>query len=171
MHHREHGRAELAKFFRCEIEFGAAVDEVNFVRRTRNLPVLNADPYLNRLLITFCEEALTRQSRTRGSFRTRVENAIVPLLPHGNAQVEVLARQLGVSERTFARRLKSEGLTFSDLLVNLRLDLANRYLIEDLSISEVAWLLGYQEVSAFSRAFKRWTGKAPSQAASRVLKP
>jgi AraC-like DNA-binding protein len=55
-----------------------------------------------------------------------------------------------------------EGLTFSVLLRQLRLDLANRYLADgDTSISRIAWLLGYQEVSAFSKAFKGWTGKAP----------
>jgi AraC-like DNA-binding protein len=51
------------------------------------------------------------------------------------------------------------------VLCNLRVDLANRYLAErDLSISRIAWLLGYQNVAAFSHAFKRWTGRTPSQA-------
>jgi AraC-like DNA-binding protein len=70
-----------------------------------------------------------------------------------------------MSQRTFARRLSAEGLTFSELLQNLRCDLAERYLADqDLSISQVAWLLGYQEVGAFSHAFKRWTDKTPRQA-------
>jgi AraC-like DNA-binding protein len=69
-----------------------------------------------------------------------------------------------VGQRTFARRLSSEGLSFSDLLTKLRRDLANRYLAEtELSISEIAWLLGYQEVGGFSHAFKRWTGRTPRE--------
>jgi AraC-like DNA-binding protein len=59
-----------------------------------------------------------------------------------------------------------EGLTFSGVLESLRSDLAERYLMDDLSISQIAWLLGYQEVSAFTHAFKRWTGKTPREARS-----
>ena len=74
-----------------------------------------------------------------------------------------------MSQRTFARRLADEGLTFSQLLDRLRLDLARRYLVsEELSISKVAWLLGYKEVGAFSHAFRRWTGKSPSEVARTV---
>lgn len=74
-----------------------------------------------------------------------------------------------MSARTFARRLASEGMTFSEVLENLKSHLAQRYLAdESLSISQIAWLLGYQEVSAFTHAFKRWTGQTPRQARSRA---
>ncbi|MGB7855450.1 MAG: helix-turn-helix transcriptional regulator, partial [Pseudolabrys sp.] len=97
-----------------------------------------------------------------GSFRSAVENAIAPLLPHGRATAAEVARRLGLSQRTFARRLSSEGLTFSELLENMRSNLASRYLVEgDMAVSEVAWLLGYREVGSFSHAFRRWTGKTP----------
>ena len=70
-----------------------------------------------------------------------------------------------MSERTFARRLAEEGFTFSQLLDRLRLDLARQYMVkEGLSVSKVAWLLGYKEVGAFSHAFRRWTGQSPSAA-------
>jgi AraC-like DNA-binding protein len=66
--------------------------------------------------------------------------------------------------RTLMRLLASEGCTFSGILDALRLDLAKSYLEErNLPISEVAWLLGFQEVSAFFHACKRWTGKTPKQ--------
>jgi AraC-like DNA-binding protein len=69
-----------------------------------------------------------------------------------------------MSQRTLARRLSSDGLTFSGIVDELKADLANRYLRdEDLAISEIAWLLGYSEVSAFTHAFKRWTGKTPRE--------
>ena len=91
-----------------------------------------------------------------------VENAIVPLLPHAEVRIGEIAHRLGLGQRTLARRLNDEGLTFSALLGRLRHDLADRYLADgDTSISQIAWLLGYQEVSAFSKAYKRWTGKAP----------
>jgi AraC-like DNA-binding protein len=133
------------------------------------MPVVSADPYLNSLLITYCEEALARRSASSVSFRSSVENAIAPLLPHGKVRAGEIARRLAVSQRTFARRLSLDGLTFSDVLEDLRSDLAERYLAEDdLSISQIAWLLGYREVSAFTHAFKRWTGKTPRAARLRI---
>jgi len=169
-HHRDGNYPEFVEFFGGNGEFGAPVDEVVFAPTIRQMPVLGADPYLSKLLIAHCEEALSRGPTNRGSFRSSVENAIVPLLPHGAARAGEIARRLGVSQRTFARRLSLEGLTFSDILEGLRSDLAKRYLNdEDLSISQIAWLLGYREVSALTHAFKRWTGKTPREARSRAV--
>jgi AraC-like DNA-binding protein len=96
--------------------------------------------------------------------RTRVENAISSLLPHGRVLVEDVARSLGMSERTLARKLSDEGLNFAEILQQLRRDLAVRYLDDrKLHVSKIAWLLGFHEVSAFTHAFKRWTGKTPRQ--------
>jgi len=70
-----------------------------------------------------------------------------------------------MSERSLQRRLADEGQTFDALLDELRHELALRYLADKtLAIAEVAFLLGYSEPSAFHRAFKRWTGKTPTQA-------
>ena len=163
VHHRTAG-AELAEIFGNDIEFGASVDDVVFPVNIRNSRVVSADPYLHNLLISYCEEALAHRKKGRGSFQSAVENAIAPLLPHGKANASDVARQLGLSQRTFARRLSTEGLTFSELLENLRSDLASRYLLEgDMGVSEVAWLLGYREVGSFSHAFRRWTGKTPRE--------
>ena len=94
----------------------------------------------------------------------RVENAISSLLPHGRVVVDQVARSLGMSKRSLARRLSDEGLNFTEVLQQLRRDLAVRYLNDPkLQISEIAWLLGFNEVSAFTHAFKRWTGKTPSR--------
>jgi len=163
-HHRSTS-PELAEIFGDTIEFGSAVDEIVFSSSLRNAPIVSADPYLNRLLISYCEDAISHRVAKRSSFRSRVENAIAPLLPHGKATAEEVARQLGVSPRTFARRLSSEGRNFSGILAKLRSDLANAYLRDgDLSVSQVAWLLGYREIGSFSHAFKRWTGKSPREA-------
>ena len=167
IHLRAHRPAEFSEFFGDDIEFVAAVDEIAFAKRVGHLPLVGADPYLNTLLVRYCEEALSHALSNGGSFRSSVENTIVPLLPHGKARAAEVARRLGVSQRTFARRLSTEGLTFSSLLERLRSDLAKRYLAEEsLPISQLAWLLGYQEVGAFSHAFKRWTGKTPRDARS-----
>ena len=169
-HQRNGPCSELIELLGGDVKFGAAVDEVTFAAAMKQIPVVSADPYLNTHLVTYFEEALSRRSTTRGSFRTSVENAIVPLLPHGKVRVGEIARQLGVSQRTFARRLSSEGITFSEVLESLRSDLAERYLAEEgMSISQIAWLLGYQEVSALTHAFKRWTGTTPRQARARVV--
>ena len=127
--------------------------------------MISADPYLNELLITFCEEAFARRRSCSASFRSKVENAIVPLLPHGKPRAAEIAARLGVGQRTVARQLSLEGTNFSEVLDRLRADLAGRYLADrGLSVSEIAWLLGYREISAFTHAFKRWTGKTPREA-------
>jgi AraC-like DNA-binding protein len=167
VHYRESGCAELAAFFGVDIEFGASVDEVAFATSVRDMPVVSADPYLNKFLVIHFEEAHSRRMINRGRFRSAVENAIVPLLPHGKGRAGEIARRLGISQRTLARRLSSEGLSFSVVLEDLKSDLAERYLTEEeLSISQIAWLLGYQEVSALTHAFKRWTGKTPREVRS-----
>ena len=139
------------------------MDEVAFPASVRQIAILGADPYLNKLLISYCDQALSARSTRRNSFGSSVENVIALHLPHGKARVGEIARKLGVSQRTLARRLSSEGLTFASVLQRLKSDLAKRHLTDEtLSISEIAWLVGYQDVSAFTHAFKRWTGKAPS---------
>ena len=69
-----------------------------------------------------------------------------------------------MSERTLGRKLADEELNFTQILQQLRRDLAVRYLGDrKLHVSKIAWLLGFNEVSAFTHTFKRWTGKTPSQ--------
>jgi AraC-like DNA-binding protein len=161
-HRRGSERGKLAAYFGRRIEFAARVDELAFSARTAALAVVTADPYLNKLLVANCEEALARRPMSRGSFRAAAENAMVPLLPHGNARAAHIAHRLGMSQRTAARRLAAEGLTFSEVREDLRRDLARQYLADpQLSISRISWLLGYREVSAFTHAYKRWTGRTP----------
>jgi AraC-like DNA-binding protein len=164
MHHRKKTPAEFRSFLGCEIEFGSPLDEVVFPAAVKLMPIVSADPYLNRLLLKYCEEALAHRPAHGATLRSNVENAITPLLPHGKANAGEVARQLGMSHRTLARRLAAEQLTFSEIQAELKTDLAKRYLRDgDLPISQIAWLLGYREVSAFTHAFKRWTGTAPRQ--------
>jgi AraC-like DNA-binding protein len=154
----------MARFVGTKVEFGADTDEFVLNIEARELPLTHPDPYLNKLLLKDCEAALADRKGVVSQLRTRVENAISPLLPHGRVLVEDVARSLGMSERTLARKLSDEGLNFTEILRQLRRDLAVRYLDDrKLHVSKVAWLVGFHEVSAFTHACKRWTGKTPSQ--------
>ena len=163
-HHRSGTNSEMARFVRTAVEFGATTDEFALNANARELPLIHADPYLNNLLLEYCEAALTDRKGNVSQLRTRVENAIASLLPHGRVLVDDVARSLGMSKRTLARKLSDEGLNFTEVLQQLRRDLAVRYLDDrKLHISKIAWLLGFNEVSAFTHACRRWTGKTPSQ--------
>ena len=163
-HHRSEGISEMARFVGTKVEFGADTDEFALNVDARELPLIHSDPYLNDLLLKYCEAALADRRGDMSQLRTRVENAISSVLPHGRVLVEDVARSLGMSERTLARKLSDEGLNFTEILQQLRRDLAVRYLDDrKLHVSKIAWLLGFHEVSAFTHAFKRWTGKTPSQ--------
>jgi AraC-like DNA-binding protein len=86
------------------------------------------------------------------------------LLPHGQANAHVVAKKLGMSERTLARRLAEERVTFIEVLQKVKASLASHYLEDDdIPISRIAWLLGFEEVSSFSHACRRWTGKSPRE--------
>jgi AraC-like DNA-binding protein len=99
-----------------------------------------------------------------------VEDVLPQLLPHGKACASEVARRLGVSARTLSRKLHEEDLAFTDILNELRAALAQRYLLDrELPISEIAWLLGYREVSSFTHAFRRWCGTTPRQFRHGVL--
>jgi len=164
MHHRSRLPSEVKRLFGEHVAFACDADEVVYPGSIAGTPSTNADPYLNALLVRYCEEAAAKRRKNSATWQLKVENAIVPLLPHGQARIGKIAAELGVSRRTLARRLAAEGLTFRKVLDSLRFDLARRYLREkELPISEITWLLGYCETSALNHAFKRWTGHTPTR--------
>jgi len=162
MHHRADGR-KIERILGCEVSFDAGVDELRFDASVMELPLLGHDPYLNNLMVKNCEEAVAARAPNISPFRTEIENIIAPLLPHAEAQVKTVAERLNVSERTFARRLAAEGLSFGEILDQLRRELCVQYLEANLQASQIAWRLGFQQPSAFSHACRRWTGKSPSE--------
>jgi AraC-like DNA-binding protein len=163
-HHRSGSTSEMARFVGTRVEFGADTDELALKLDARDLPLIHSDPYLNDLLLKYCEAALADRRGDKGQLRTSVENAISTMLPHGRVLAENVARSLGMSERTLARKLSDERLNFTEILQQLRRNLAVRYLDDrKLHVSKIAWLLGFNDVSAFTHAYKRWTGKTPSQ--------
>jgi AraC-like DNA-binding protein len=163
-HHRSESVSEMARFVGTKVEFGADADEFALNVAARMLPLIHSDSYLNDLLLKNCDAALAHRRSDLSELRTRVENAISSLLPHGKVILRNVSRSLGMSKRTLARKLSEEGLNFRQIHEQLRCDLAVRYLDDrKLHVSKIAWLLGFYEVSAFTHAFKRWTGKTPSQ--------
>jgi Arabinose-binding domain of AraC transcription regulator, N-term len=96
-HVRSNNISELKKFFGCPITFGADADEIVFDQKEGQLPLVGADPYLNDLLVRSCDEALSHRRSNASPLRTRIENAITPLLPHRKANLGAVARQLGMS--------------------------------------------------------------------------
>ena len=163
-HLRTHISDEIKRGFSCRVVYGGKVDRITFSRVVRRMPVRSGDPYLNALLRRYCDEARAARAAKPSSLRLSVENVIVPLLPHEKVSSSTIAGILGLSRRTLARRLMAQGLSFAEILYELRRDLAKQYLREtELSISKIAWLLGYSEASSFTHAFKRSTGKTPKQ--------
>ena len=86
-------------------------------------------------------------------------------MPHGNISDDSVADALHMSVRTLHRKLAELNCNFRAILVELRRDLAEQYIMDNsLTLTEISLLLGFSEPSSFSRAFKNWTGKAPSEA-------
>jgi AraC-like DNA-binding protein len=163
-HLRTDAPAEFKSFFGTSAEFNADADEISFSRQTASIPIIERDTYLNKLLRRYAEEALARRPGLPTNCRSMVEKELVQLLPHGNAKASHVARRLGMSSRTLSRKLSGEGMTFGEILDELKAALAKRYLSDrELPVSGIAWLLGYQEIGSFTHAFKRWTGMTPSR--------
>jgi AraC-like DNA-binding protein len=165
IHARASHKADLERLLDASVETGAAADEIEFPAESWDLPIVSADPYLHGLCVQACEQALARQNENVSPLKVQVENAIASLLPHGHATHDRVAAALGMSPRTLARRLSESGHSFAAILDGIRSALADRYLADRaLSISQIAWLLGYAEVGTFTRAFQRRSGMTPSAA-------
>ena len=95
-HPRVISSAEVDAFFGAAIDFGAEADEIAFLAGARDLPVVSADGYLNEALVSYWEAALAQRRGGRSPVRAAVENAILPLLPHGSNRAAAAPR-LGAS--------------------------------------------------------------------------
>lgn len=116
-------------------------------------------------ILTRHADALLAEMAASSTVRGRVESQLLPILHTGECSADEIARSLGMSRQTLYRRLKAEGATFEGVLDDLRRRLALDYLsARKASVNETAYLVGFSEPAAFSRAFKRWTGKSPKHA-------
>ncbi len=158
--------APYERTLRCPVEFGAAVNFLEFSREDfdRRVPAANAE--LARQNDEVVVRYLARLDQQGVLAKTR--EALLDSLPSGAPTKAAIARRLGTSPRSLQRLLAGEGTSFKDLLAEARLALAKSYLEEGrLPVTEIAFVLGFADTSAFSRAFRRWTGVAPSDWARR----
>ena len=164
--------AEYERIFACPLHFERPANLLVFDRATLDLPQPRADTRLRIVLERVAAEALARLPEVQG-FTAQVRQVLGQMLGEEASRdptLERVARKLAISTRTLERRLHAEGTSFQAQLSALRCELARSYLANRrIAISEVAYLLGFSEPSAFHRAFKRWTGHTPQAWRSRTV--
>jgi AraC-like DNA-binding protein len=157
--------AEYERIFGVTPSFGADCHAATFAAALLAHPVANADTSLHPVLQNHAEQLLQERLRQDGDgadLVARARAAIAAALPANGARLANVAAALDVSPRALQRRLAGAGTTFQGLLDAVRRDLALDYLPQaHLSLSDIAFLLGYQEQSAFNHAFRLWTGTNP----------
>ena len=128
-----------------------------------SIPIIDADKRLLDVLRSHCTEVLAKHRKRRPSLIETVERLIVDRLSSDEARIDIVAKELAVSRRTFSRALAKLGTSFHAIVETLRKDLAHKYLKQsDLTLKEITFLLGYADISSFNHAFRRWTAKTPS---------
>jgi AraC-like DNA-binding protein len=156
-------RERYAALFDCPIRFGAERARVVLGEQWVNLPLLTNDNEFHDVCIEHCGRILAgiKQGGSPVAMRLR---AIFLASPQRPPSLEDSARRLGMSSRTLRRRLHDEGQSFQSLLRDFRVDLAREYLnTTEMAPKQIAFLLGFDDVQAFRRAFKGWTGSTPKE--------
>ncbi|WP_420409769.1 AraC family transcriptional regulator ligand-binding domain-containing protein [Hoeflea sp.] len=162
-HERVGEAAEYEDYFGCPVLFGREEDAIILPERTLRLPNRLGDPAVSEFLTQHLDRELGTFA-PENPIKSDVLRRLSTGLSTGVPQAAEIASQMGMSERTFFRRLSDEGTTFRDLVREAQASLARDLLANsDCSIAEVAFLTGFAEQSTFGRAFKRWVGQAPAQ--------
>ncbi|MFT7772195.1 AraC family transcriptional regulator [Roseateles sp.] len=152
---------ELRRFFRCPVHFGESFDGMRFPAAFLETPIHSADPALHQILTRYADECLTRHNVPK-TFAAQARRLITGGLGNGHATIDDVARKLAMPTRTLQRRLAEEGLQFGELVDHTRRELAAQYLGDRrLSLTDAAFLLGYSDLTAFHRAFRRWFNQTP----------
>jgi len=167
-HSRPEPVAECARLFGCEVGFARRVDAIELPRDALALRIPTADSRLGTMLRSYADGLLEKVRPQGGdSLAERAAAVIAQRLSSGEVSLSDIATRLHMSERTLRRRLKESGVTFGELVEHVRRDLADEWLRHtDFNVKHISYLLGYSEPAAFSRAYKRWTGRSPGQAAA-----
>ena len=154
--------SEYRRYFGCPVEFDRPIARVSSMRQSLNLPCKAPDPTLLTYLDELAENKMNPLEGREERMSDAVRRALWSMLPGGRPDLWRTAAELGVSVRTLQRRLGEEGSSFSKVLDELRRDLSNELLADrKISVSEVAFMLGYSEPSAFQRAYRRWFSVSP----------
>mgnify|MGYP000902967383 FL=1 len=150
------------RIFGCQVEVMEG-NELVFKKADLEKPFLTA----NNVMLDYLEPQLKErlaEAMTSESFTGIVQQKLYQAIPSGCFTIEDIAASLGISSRTLQRNLTAEGTKFNQELQNVQKILAFSYLKNpEMTTEDVAYLLGYSEVSSFSRAFKKWTGKTISE--------
>lgn len=150
---------EYEKFLGCKAEKGM-VNSITFSHDDAEIPFITR----NESMWNFFEPELRKrlsEMDTDDSFSAKVRSVLVEILPAGKSGIEDVAAALGMSRRSLQRKLKEEDTTFQKQLNHVRELLAKNYIQNtDLSSEDIAYLLGYQDINSFFRAFSLWTGKS-----------
>jgi AraC-like DNA-binding protein len=160
--------SEYERFFGCPVLLGQEYNEIVLTRAELEVPMPLADPDLRAAFEQHGEQLLARLP-TAETIGSKVRKLTIAALGAGDVGMEAIANKLHMSVATLRRRLRDEGTTHSQIVDDLRFELAKRYLRRpDLAVSEIAYSLGFSHVNAFHKAFKRWTGCAPVEYRARV---
>ena len=151
------------RYFGCPIRLGAPSDALVLKFADLKIPFAGHNPEILDLLTPALAAAL-EELRVHDSTGEQVKTVLKRNLAIGRAELAHVARNLRLSERTLQRRITEEGTTFRSLLAEARRELGRQLLFaRDMSINEVAYLLGYQDANAFHRAFRKWEGVSPAR--------
>src|SRR6266481_9373897 len=154
-------RAEYDRIFGVPLFFGSHMNALLIDEAFLKMKLPRTNPYLSEIMCARAEELLKSLESSKTT-RGRVENLLIPILHTGEASMDMIAVKLDLSRQTLFRKLKAEGVTFEKILDELRHQLALHYLNEKkVPVNQTAYLLGFSQPAAFSRAFKRWTGSSP----------
>jgi AraC-like DNA-binding protein len=150
------------EWFRAPIVWGAPTPSLLFRREDLAHPLATANPGVAVASERIAADYAARLDRD--DIRARVKRELLGILPSGTPSQARIARAVGLSSRTLHRRLAEAGASFAELLDQTRRDLALEYLRRsDYAVGEVAYMLGFAEISSFNRAFRRWTQLSPSE--------
>lgn len=150
--------------------FDQPENAMTFPSATLDVPIPRADGRLSRALQATMERLLAaRRAETGDNFIRTLERSLMKALPAGVPGMDAIASDLAMSGRTLQRRLAEQKVNFKDLIEQLRREMSINYIrASDLSMTEIAYLLGYSDLRSFDRAFKRWTGDTPFQYRTRL---
>jgi AraC-like DNA-binding protein len=149
-------------WFGCPVRFDADLDAILYATETLDQPNILGDEGISRYLLLHLDAELSEISQDPPVI-SAARAAIAQALSEGAPKMADIARGLGLSARSFHRRLSEHGLSFQSLTEETRRDLAEGLLRDEShSLAEIAFLTGFSEQSAFTRAFKRWMGTTPA---------
>lgn len=154
--------SDYRALFQCPLYFDQPQAQLHFPKELLNTRIATANDQLAVLLDSLALDYLSRMQE--GKFTQQVRLALTPLLVKGKPTKEAVANALHISQRTLLRRLQDENTNYMEVLDHLRMELAYGYLKrDDVTLEEATYMLGYSDVSTFSRAFKGWSGKSPGR--------